>query len=829
MKVCLKTRCRGDGKAYLLVRVTECPQCGSVGLLVRNDQGKIIPSELYSYDQSAPIDIPQAYTIDDGSLARAPQCSTVHPSLEGYMVAVFPLLSIVAWNLEFFFVDENGTVVERAAKVVSAKNLIWSSRFNYRFRSEDCAKIRDIDRSFAPLVPTFSFERIVETSEGVVVRTRCELPAATSADLVFYSFDRRGNALCLQPSILEDGTTEHQRLFSQCQRVVTLSFLLPVGQTGICVQVVDHAETWAPVFGMLDESSYGSLQNAVRLETLSAENDPKYADWYESHRATSSELTAQLNAEFINKPYFSIVVPLYKTPSNFFRAMLQSVMEQSYPYWELVLVNASPEDVSLADELNGIDDARVKVLTLQDNLGIAENTNAGIAVSEGDFIAFLDHDDMLAPDVLFEYARALRSEEEVDILYCDEDRFDEIGRHSAPFFKPEFSLELLRSHNYITHFLALRRDVLIAVGLLNAVYDGAQDYDLVLRASEVARNIVHIPRVLYHWRVHEGSTSVNADSKAYAREAGRSALESHFRRCGIGATVETTAMPFAYRVRYHISNQPKVSIVVPNKDKVSLLSVCIASILEKATYENYEIVVVENNSKESETFDYYEQLQKDIRVKVITWPGEFNFSKIINFAADRTKSDYILLLNNDTELISPDFIETMLGYFQGGNVGAVGCKLLYPDRTVQHGGVVLGPFQSAGHLFVSLAENDPGYFCRAILPQDISAVTGACQLIKRTAFDEVGGYSEEFTVGLNDVDFCLKLREAGYRIVFTPFSELFHYEFSSRGRDRNGARLERCEQELSLLRYRWPRYFVEGDPFSNPNLSSVSQYFGLGA
>lgn len=823
MKVRFKTMCRGDGKAYVLTEIADCAAGKYVGLRVLDNKGAVIPAELYPLAGESPVEAPQVDVCKD-----EPDLIVVRNWPHQQLIAVLPLLSVKAWNLEFLALNDERAVIATTAVSISAERLKWASRLNYRLHPSACAEIRDIDGAFAPIAPSLSFVRIVEMAEQVIVRMRCEFPYQGSGDPAFCVTDNHGTVVDVAPLVLEDASYGSAWSVGGRRRVMTVSFILPHRSRFACIQASDPERRWAPVFGMLDEASYYGLLGTIHDETMSAEHDPRYAEWYESHRATPCELAAQTGTAWIEAPCFSIVVPLYRTPVEFFRAMLHSVVSQSYETWELVLVNASPEDTALVDELERIVDPRIKIVTLEGNGGIAKNTNAGIRATTGDFVGFLDHDDLLAPDALFEYARAVREGRDVDLLYCDEDRFDASGMHSSPFFKPEFSLELLRAHNYITHFLAIRREVLDCVGLLDGDYDGAQDYDLVLRASETARAIVRVPRILYHWRMHEGSTSVNADSKSYARESGRAAVAAHLERCGLDASVEMTKLPFAYRAKYALPGHPSVSIIVPNKDKADLLLACVTSILEKSTYDAYEVLIVENNSEESETFELYRRLQEDSRVRVIVWSGEFNFSKIVNYAVAQTQSDYLLLLNNDTEVISPDFIETMLGYCQDDSVGVVGCKLLYQDRTVQHGGVVMGPFRSAGHLFTSLAEDDSGYFCRAVLPQDLSAVTGACQLIRRSIFDEVGGYSEEFVVGLNDVDFCLKIREAGYRVVYTPYAQLFHYEFSSRGRDREGARLARVEQELGLLRYRWPRYFVDGDPFTNPNIAGESQYFGLG-
>lgn len=824
MKIDLKTMCRGDGKGFVLVELRDVGAASTVALCVADEKGTVVPSGLYSYLENGLEDVeaPPETWYDE---VRSWWCCTVPASRGVRAVAVIPLLETNAWMLAFSAVDDEGRVVAEADARIGAAALKWRSRVNYRLQSQTCRSIRDIDtRNVAGAA--VSFTRVIEDGEHAIIRAHVGVPFFESSVFDCALLDGRGCVLNAEPLVLED-TCYRRSSTGEDWRALTLSVRTPLVQRLVTLRVVDEEGLFAPCFATLDECSFDSLLNSTREETMSAERDPRYDEWFKAHAATSSQLAAQSEETFPGAPVFSIVVPLYRTPIEYFRPMLQSVQRQSYGGWELILVNASPDDGRLAKELENVSDARVRVVNLEENRGIAENTNAGICMAQGDFVAFLDHDDVLAPNALFEYARVVCDDPLVDIVYCDEDRIDSVGVHHAPFFKPDFSPELLCAQNYITHFLAVRKSLIEEIGSLDAAFDGAQDYDLVLRATERSRSISHIPRVLYHWRMHEASTSMNSDSKSYAGEAGRAALEAHCRRCGWNAKVERTDLPFAYRVRHELVERPKVSILIPNKDKISLLSACVESIVEKTSYDNYEIVVIENNSVEPETFAYYDELQRRGKARVVVWPDAFNFSKIMNFGVQQCDGDYVLLLNNDTEVITPNYLETMLGYFQVKGVGIVGAKLLFPDDTVQHGGVVLGPYRSAGHLFASLPKDDLGYFCRAVLPQNLSAVTGACQLVPRSVFEAVGGYTEAFEVGLNDVDFCLKVREAGYRVVWTPDALLYHYEFSSRGRDREGAQAERAEREIALLRMRWPRYFETGDPYVGPNVSPDSLYFGL--
>lgn len=827
MNIALKTMCRGDGKAYVLVDADGLDEASSLALCVTNGRGRPIPSSLFPLpdgDAVKRVEPPRSWF----DAARRSWCCSVPASRSARAVAVIPLLEIDRWTLVFTAVDERGVVVSETSEFVSATALKWRSRVNYRLRARSCAAMKDVDVRESSVSAHASFERAIEDGNETIMRAQIDVPFHASSEVRFSLLDERGEVGDSAGMIALEDARYRRNPTGEERRALTLSARIPSGMRGATLLVADDKGCFAPCFATLDRGSFEGLLNATRAETMSAEHDPRYHEWFKTRAATPLQLATQSSRTIPAGATFSVVVPLYRTPIAYYRAMLQSVLSQSYGAWELILVNASPEDERLAAELAHVPDERIRIVELEGNGGIAENTNAGIAVAKGDFVAFLDHDDMLAPDALYEYVCAVHDDGQIDLLYCDEDRVDSAGRYRSPFFKPEYSPELLHTHNYITHFLAIRRSLIEDIGPLDAAFDGAQDYDLVLRASEKARVVAHIPRVLYHWRMHEASTSMNSDSKSYAGEAGRAALESHCRRLGWHARVERTDLPFAYRVRHELAARPSVSILIPNKDKISLLSACVDSILEKSSYDAFEIVVIENNSVEPETFTYYDELRRLGKARVIEWPDAFNFSKIVNYGVRQTEGEYVLLLNNDTEVISSDFLETMMGCFQAKGVGVVGAKLLFPDRTVQHGGVALGPYRSAGHLFASLPEDDPGYFCRAVLPQDLSAVTGACQLFPRELFERVGGYTEAFEVGLNDVDFCLKVREAGFRVVWTPYAKLFHYEFSSRGRDRGGAQMERAEREIGLLRSRWSCYFQTCDPYIGPNVDPDSLYFGLG-
>ena len=557
----------------------------------------------------------------------------------------------------------------------------------------------------------------------------------------------------------------------------------------------------------------------------------EYADydtWLRIMRVSRQELFAQRKTKFSYAPKFSVVVPLYHTPAKFLKDLVRSMMYQSYANWELCLVNASPEDVHLTSLLENwaMRDKRIRVIRLEKNLGIAQNTNAGIAASTGEFIAFLDHDDFLEPDALFCYADALNKDKTIDVFYSDEDKTDEYAAHYFyPHFKSDFNIDLLHANNYMCHFLAVRKSLVDTVGGLNEKFDGAQDYDFVLRLTEHTKKIYHCPRILYHWRCSNQSTAANQGNKMYAIHAGKAALNAHYKRLGWNARAQEGAVDGWYQTKFTLKEEPLVSILIPNKDHTDDLDVCLNSFFERADYQNYEFIIIENNSVLPETFAYYEKIEKEHdNVKVVYWEAGFNYSAINNFGFKFAKGDYIMLLNNDVELITPDIFQSMLGFCMRPEVGIVGAKLLYNDHTVQHAGVLVGAGGLADHVFKGIHEDDPGYMGRAISSQDVSAVTAACLLVKRSVYEEVGGLEDEFQVAFNDVDFCLKVRKAGYLIVYDADVKLFHYESKSRGMEDTTERFIRFGNEMMLLNSKWDILSTFVDPYYNPNLSYLEYY-----
>ncbi|MDR1765759.1 MAG: glycosyltransferase [Lachnospiraceae bacterium] len=675
-----------------------------------------------------------------------------------------------------------------------------------------------------------------------------------------------------------------------------------------------------------------------KLEGL--DNDYDYGEWHNLTKPREEELAAQRETHFPYEPLISVVIPVYRTPPKYLRAMLDSVLAQTYGKFEVCVADGSGGDAvpATADAARRLaagettrraigaatgqrspteailaeyagKDSRVRYVVLESNLGIAGNTNAAMALAAGDYIALADHDDEMAPDALYEVAKAINAHPGADVIYTDEDKLDMDGKALFdPHFKPDFNIDLLASVNYICHLFVVRRGMLremhgaapegadaAATGgiawqesqavYMDPAYDGAQDYDFILRCCERAGAVVHIPKALYHWRCHRDSTAANPASKMYAFEAGARAVKAHFDRVGISVlSVEKGVDYGIYHTRFQIIGQPLISIIIPNKDHCTDLDLCIRSIMGKATYRNFEILVVENNSTEQETFDYYRKIQEEFPggpglvgagasvgvpgdvdagvdveaaaaatgyagahepgtakgpgpsgpvspcVRVVEWKPEapaFNFPAINNYGARAARGEYFLFLNNDTEVIAPPFLEEMLGYCQRPDVGAVGARLLYRDGTIQHAGVVVGFGGIAGHTFIGLHEAENSYFHRAMCAQDYSAVTAACMMTKGDVFFTVGGFSEELAVAFNDIDYCMKVRSSGKLVVYNPYAALWHYESKSRGLEDTPEKVARFNREVAIFAGKWPDILRDGDPYYNPNLTLRKSNFAL--
>jgi GT2 family glycosyltransferase len=551
----------------------------------------------------------------------------------------------------------------------------------------------------------------------------------------------------------------------------------------------------------------------------------QYRVWLENNELTDdaiSKIEAEIGG-FRYKPKISIIMPVYNADEKRLGLAIESVMNQIYANWELCIADDASTREGVREALGeySAKDGRVKVKYLEENLGISGASNEALGMATGDFVGFLDHDDELTRDALFEVAKALNRNPGLDLIYSDEDKRDSEGRRVEPFFKPDWSPDLLLSMNYVAHFTVIRRSLVEKVGGFRLGFEGSQDYDLILRVSELTERIGHIPKPLYSWRKAPGSAAAFARAKPYARESARRALREALMRRGLDGEV-SDGLGGHYRVRYAIRGRPLVSIIIPTRDGVDLLRRCIDSIESKTLYRNYEVIIVDNDSTDPTTLAYL----GSTRHRVVKSAGPFNFSKINNLAASYAKGEHLLFLNNDTEVIEGGWLEAMLEHSQRPEVGMVGALLLYPRNgtrrpgAIQHAGVILGVGGVAGHAFKYLPVSRPNYFSLHMAVRNCSAVTGACAMIRREVFDEVGGFDENLKVAFGDIDLCLRIREKGYRIVYTPYAMLYHHEYATRGK------LHPPEDEEYMID-RWKSALIEGDPYYNPNLTLLREDYSL--
>lgn len=774
--------CRGQGVAYISVSA-ECAEECELRFRAESEEGVLLPVEAYQIEGDKSI-------------------------------LVTPLLETDSVVLICEAANSAGQVLEQKTKKLKRTQIKWLSRLNYKTSRGNAFKVRDIDRVTYTrqihLNPTIYLD-VPDADSTIVKGVICAPENEDNICLSLLAADGRV-VEDFEPFIGSASNVLHEGV---PRKEISFMARLPKNETFCLVASGENGSRSA--FMCFDPPSreyYAAIYDPHMYRCSAPQR------WSGISDARSRKLeSASIEDYEFDGVMFSIVVPLYNTPVPFLREMIDSVYSQFYQKWELLLVNSTPENGELTKELQQIRDTRVKVITLDKNYGIAGNTNCGIEAASGDYIVFFDHDDLLDPMALFEYASVLRDDADVDAIYCDEDFLNEEGSFVAPHFKSDFNLDLLRCHNYITHLLAVRSSFAKELWL-DSSFDGAQDYDFLLRLVERTDKIAHVSKVLYHWRISDSSTAKSADNKGYADDAGRRALQAHYNRLGIAARVETTESSCFYHTVYEVLGSPKVSVIIPNKDSIAVLDRCLNSIADKTNYDNFEVIVVENNSESPETFDYYQKASDRFPfLRVVTWDGPFNYSAINNFGAGFATGDYYLLLNNDVEVIDPDWMRSMVSVCQRNDVGVVGAKLLYPDDTVQHAGVFMitcGSVSELGgpaHAFTHLDRNDAGYMRRASLVQDVSIVTGACLMTRREVFEELNGLDEDFVVAFNDVDYCLRVRESGRLVVYDPDALLYHYESFSRGSDSNGKNAERFIAEQGKLRARWNKYYLGGDPY----------------
>ena len=803
----LRKTCRGMGKIYSLVQIPEELRGQQLSVSSCVEDGTEVPAKLLPFDDTS-------------------------------MVLILAVLN-VAQTVTLVARNNEGNTLATLKRVMRPQVAKMSSQVHTFLRDREMEKIRNFDAQASFGEFDIDLSRVILAPEEIDVvqgEAMCTSDSreylSEEVEVLFLTRDGR-NAALAETIILRDRTVDVPQSNGCVTRIIQFSARIPRSLDCFVIWIRPKSSSAAGPQGFfaLEPHILRWWRGMWDVWSGPAMVDPRYTDRFNvDWVASKTDLEVQRRTPLSVSPKFSIVVPLYNTPLEYLDDMVESVVGQSYSNFELILVNASPENKSLANAVTNwrTRDNRIVVVWLEENLGITENTNAGIRAATGDFICFLDHDDTLTLDALFWYAKALEDYPNTDLFYSDEDHM-EGGLYTHPYFKPDWEPDLLLGMNYVCHFLAVRKSIVDTMELPTKELDGAQDHNMALYVSEHARNIYHCRRVLYHWRVHPGSTANNIDEKPYAVEAGRLAVQKHLDRCGIKAkAIHSPRATNRYEVLYDLEKEPLISILIPNKDAVPVLDNCLRSIDQKTDYDNYEIIIIENNSTDQETFAYYKRIeQENERVRVVYYDGGFNFAKINNFGAKYAKGDYILMLNNDTEVISTHWLKRMVSLCARESTGIVGAKLLYADHTIQHAGVISnsgGPCHA--NMYREASEIGPSD--TIWLMQDVSAVTGACLMVAHSIFDEVEGMDPQFEVAYNDVDFCWKVKAAGYLVVYDPSVELYHYESVSRGFHPTDESAIRFEREKGLLRIKWPEYYAIADKMGNPNYDQGNSYYKLG-
>lgn len=832
MNVQFKVIRRCGDKAYILSEITGYDECLPVVLTASTEEGLRIPSDTFPYcdvdDSTAVCDV-----IYDGALAnhetQLPPLHTKNSAGVRFFVVVLPWLSSKRWELEFRAVDSQGNFVTSCHKSLDIERAKWTSRVGMKTNPTVGNAIQQLDDRFIHDRIRSRFIRAQRMDNQVLVTALVEMPYHEESVIEFDFLDGKGHPLALEPRIIEDSVNHASDFGSFERRSMEVSVLLPEKVNSVCLCATDTVGNIVPGFSMLTELGLTDLLATFDKSTTSAYRDPLYHQWYKTkHQADVPTLLEQVSSRFAHAPLISIVCPIYQTPVHHIHDLVTCLNTQSYGRWELILVDIGDTVTQdIVDIVDSIEGDRIYLITVDQSLSLGDKINVGISAVEGEYVGLMRASDSLSPDALFEYVRIINEFPDCDVAYCDSDTIDAEGVHSHPIFRPDFSPELLRSCNYMRDFLMIRTDFLIEVGPLNGDFTGALDYELVLRATEKARRVCHVRRVLYHRR-YAVETANAALFSEFEQEAGRKALVEHCRRVGIEAEVLNSSIPFHYRVRHVLIESPHVVIVVPTKDNPDLLLSCVRSLYSKIAYRNFEVVVVDVQSANPETFELYKTLENRYpTLSVKSWNHDFNYAAIANFVARLTEGEYLFFINDDTKVLVDDLLETMLGYFQQDNVGVVGGQQLFSDGTIEHAGLALGKNKVVNPLSRYMASDWQGYLKRTAIAQNVTAVTGECMMVRRSVFDEVGGFTEEFTIAYSDIDFCLKARELGYYTVYTPYARLSHYSGVSRVRIFSKEMRIKVNREAALLQYLWPRDFVEGDAFYNTNLDPDSPYYAL--
>lgn len=782
MSISCLGRCRGDSKLYTLLRV----------------------------------DVPAGNrVVAKGSygLSSLP-CSLVHLQ-DDQFVLVNPDLDVVQ-RVDFLLEsqDDAAPILTGSLKINAARYAV-ASKLNGKLRADMCAAIRNIDSSGIHRELAFTCDGFIPKEDGLIVRGEIARPEEGGIVEVV-AFDSSANIVGRSSLFLNDGLSAYS------DANLKYSVVIPYGLHGLCLAALDGEGRFVNAIKCFNGKAYKDALDLSWSYYANASDDPRYEDWLASHRLTAAEATAQRTLVSESGPLFSVIVPLYKTPLSFFRDMADSVLQQTYPHWELILVNSTPEEAELKSLVDSYasKDERIRVIELDGNLGITGNTNVGIEAASGEYLCFFDHDDTLEPDILFEYARAIASDPQIDLLYCDEDKLFPNGHYAMPTFKPDFSIDMVRDNNYICHLLTVRTEAYRQIEPSGPELDGAQDHAMVLKISELGGHIHHVPKILYHWRISETSTAGNSDSKPYATQAGILAVQQHLDRLGIAAKASNAhGRAFRYRVDYQVDASLKASLVVPTRGDIDVLG-CFIEGLQKTSFSNLEIVFVCNDSVSPSVREFVSDCGLQQEISVIAASEQFTLSAYCNLGARKANGNILVFMHDDVIPGEPEWLETMLGFATRPDVGVVGTMTRHADNTIQQAGLSFVR-DSIVPLSAGTDACSPGYLFFPLTVRNVFAVDGACFATRKDVFEEVGCFDESLRSSYVSVDYSLALSKLGYLVTYTPEAWLYHRSiarFSDMG--RVGISAERIRDKAALLA-KWSERLSQGDAYFNRNFSSI--------
>lgn len=807
--------CRGSGKGYIKIATDLEPETLTARAHVLGGTDIVCPI----YRIGFPGEDMMARKVSGEDMSN----TNLHTA-----VVVVPLLDKLTLGVRIHAGDSDDTAAplwEFPFKTFETK---VKSRLTYKYHPDFASQIRDIDRRrISGDTSMYIGGAYPAEDHAVSFRFHVRHPYTGSPEPCDITvLNPAGNRFDTQPLLLKRTVTADPNDSLQRIQDTEYSLILPDGPHTLCI--LAQPERHSGNFICISEPMYMELLNRGIGETKNFWNGVDYRSWFEQRRATWADIANQRKviASWDRKPLVSIVTPVFRPPIEYLKSFIDSVLAQSYEHFELILVNVSGDSPDVTAALDNLADPRVTIITAE-NKTISENTNIGITHAKGEYIAFVDHDDVIEPDALYRYMSEIHRHPDTDLMYCDEDALDN-GVYVDPTFKPQFNQDLLYCNNYITHMLMVSHHVLEQVDLSGPDVSGAQDYDLTLKCAEKARRITGVQRVLYHWRRHPNSTSINSDSKPYAEEAGRLALSHHFARTGVAAEVSGSEFVFRYRSTYSFTRKPKVSIIIPAGELVDPLASCVDSILEGTAYGNFDITIVGSGAPESAAERYETICGRDSRIHMVFRPGpSTEYSAIRNFGAAHSDGDLLLFLDTGIRTINDSWMDSMTGFFARPNVGVTGAKLLSLDGLVQNGGVWVD-VNSTGHYGERMSHTDGGYMETLRYPVDVAAVDSACQMIRRELFTDIGGYDERFSETLNGVDLSLAAGRLGYLVVFDPDATLYHTEHIAAEDDNTSDMYEGHDviKEQALFRTKWSGR-IERGRYLNANLDQTNGHYAM--